>query len=132
MTDNDFYRVDPIPKNLMFVRFRINTWNWLPLPNVIDYYSDREIPIILTFMAYHEEGSIPKAHRRNYIYRQRTINSYYAIESDAWWKIMSTYRFNIFVYSCGKVEGELGDTRCKHCGNCLREYFATMERIRNE
>jgi len=40
------------------------------------------------------------------------------------------YKYNKWVYSCGKIEGEKGTTACRHCGNCLREYFATCERIR--
>ena len=27
MTDKDFYKLDTIPLNLMFIRFRTNTWN---------------------------------------------------------------------------------------------------------
>jgi len=35
-----------------------------------------------------------------------------------------------WVYSCGKIEGEAGTNACRHCGNCLREYYATLERMR--
>jgi phosphate starvation-inducible PhoH-like protein len=39
------------------------------------------------------------------------------------------YKDNKWVHSCGKIEGELGDTHCRFCGNCLREYYATTERL---
>jgi len=44
--------------------------------------------------------------------------------------VMANFKHNKLVSSCGKIEGEKGDTKCRFCGNCLREYFATMERIR--
>ena len=44
-------------------------------------------------------------------------------------KVMEKFKYNKWVYSCGKIEGELGTPACNRCGNCLREYFATMERM---
>ena len=132
MTDTKAYLLDPIPKNLMFVRVRVNTWNLSLVDEVIEHYSARGIPIILTFMAYFD-GQIPAEHKKNYTFRIRTINSYHAITTKAWKKIMVRYlddkKYNKWVYSCGKIEGEHGTTACRHCGNCLREYFATIERI---
>ena len=115
-------------KNLMFVRFRTNTWNTTLADECVRYYSEREIPIVLTFMAYYG-ASIPEEHRDNYVFRKRTLNSYNAITTKAWRKIMQKYEDNKWVHSCGKIEGELGDTHCRFCGNCLREYFATIRRI---
>lgn len=127
MTDTDFHRIDTVPKNLMFVRFRTNMWNLDILDKAVDYYSEREVPIVLTFMAYFEDLP-PTKHTKNYIFRRRTLNSYWAITTKAWEEIMNNYRYNKWVYSCGKIEGEKGITACRHCGNCLREFFATMER----
>ena len=131
MTDTDFYRIDPVPPNLMFVRIRTTTWN---IAGVVDpavaYYSERSTPIVLTFMAYFGTAdTIPEEHRKWYTYRKRTLNPYWAITTEGWERIMRNYRLNKWVYSCGKVEGEKGTTSCRHCGNCLREYFATMERM---
>lgn len=132
MTDTEAYLLDPIPKNLMFVRLRINTWNIKLVEDIIVHYCTRDIPVVLTFMAYYSEDEIPEKHRKNYILRKRTINPYYAITSAAWVRVMAKCRYNKWVCSCGKIEGELGTTACRHCGNCLREYFAAMERIRNK
>ena len=67
--------------------------------------------------------------KSRYIYRKRTLNSYYAISTEAWREVMELYENNPLVYSCGKIEGELGTTSCSRCGNCLREYFNTKEKL---
>jgi len=131
-TDDYFAMVAPIPHNLMFVRIRTNTWNIGKVVDpAVEYYSEREVPIVLTFMAYFGAADkIPEEHRENYVFRKRTLNSYNAITTAAWESVVWKYRYNKWVYSCGKVEGEKGTTACRHCGNCLREYFATMERMK--
>jgi len=130
MTDVNFYKLEEIPKNLMFVRVRTNTWNLIDVVEpAIRYYSKRKVPIVLTFMAYFTTP-IKKGHENSYIFRKRTLNSYYAITTKAWEKVMKPYKYNQWVYSCGKIEGELGTTKCARCGNCIREYFVTLERMR--
>lgn len=124
MTDEQIHKVEP-EDNLIYVRFRANTWNIELMQEAVDYYSVCEVPIVLTFMAYFNT-SIPDDHQKYYTYRKRTLNSYHA----GWEMIMSMNKYNKWVYSCGKIEGELGTTACRHCGNCLREYFATIERMR--
>lgn len=132
-TDGVPILLEKIPKNLMFVRVRTNTWNiHEAVYPAIEYYSEREIPIILTFMAYYKKiPSYARDFEKNYTFRKRTLNSYYAITTAAWRRVMEMFQDNIWVYSCGKIEGEKGKTACRHCGNCLREYFATMEKMRD-
>lgn len=133
MTDKNFHRLEEIPPNLMFVRFRTNAWNLDLCDEAIAWYQVvRNVPVILTFMAYYGEESVPSVFRGNYVFRRRTLNSYWAITTAAWENIMARYKHNQWVYSCGKIEGERGVTSCRHCGNCLREYFATMERMRKK
>ena len=132
MTDINFHKVDPIPKNLMFVRFRVNMWNLWLLKEAVNYYAKREVPIVLTFMAYYDESSIPTMFKGNYIFRERTINSYYAITTESWRRVSRFWEdteYDKWVYTCGKIEGERGTTLCRFCGNCIREYHATMERM---
>jgi hypothetical protein len=130
MTDIDFHKIINIPKNLMFVRVRTNMWN---LETVVDpavqHYSERDVPVILTFMAYFIKQVQPDF-ETCYVHRKRTMNSYHAITTEAWENIMARYKYNKYVYSCGKIEGEKGVTGCRYCGNCLREFFATSERIK--
>lgn len=163
-TDKGFHKLQTIPKNLMFVRFRSNTWNRKIRDEAVEFYTSREVPVVLTWMAYHDLESIPSIPkkvtlqtveesfpdgqtrrvsvpgegmnmlfhpaRHDYVKRKRTSNEYLAIKSTAWRREMYEYWENKFVSSCGKIEGEKGDTHCRFCGVCLREFFATSERLR--
>jgi len=130
-TDRDAFLLDKIPTHLMFVRVRTNTWNLGVVDDAVCYYTDREVPIVLTFMAYFVRG-ISEDHREHYVERRRTLNTYRAITTAAWRRVMALYEDNPWVHSCGKIEGEKGSTLCRHCGNCLREYFATLERMEKD
>jgi hypothetical protein len=124
--------VSTIRSNLMFVRARTNTWNIDLIDKIVNYYSYINVPVVLTFMAYFDTADkIPEDHRKNYMFRKRTLSSYWAITTDAWEKVMERYKYNHFVYSCGKIEGEKGTTKCSRCGNCIREYYNTKERMRS-
>ena len=118
-----------IPPNLMFVRFLTNTWNMLVCDDAVEWYTDRQVTVVLTFMAYHSEDSIPLVFREHYIKRARTTNTYWAITTAGWRMVMDQYTDNLWVHSCGKIEGEWGNTKCRHCGNCHREFFVTTERM---
>jgi hypothetical protein len=128
-TDTSFHKLSSIPKNLMFVRFRANTWNFELLDEAISYYGN--VPIVLTWMAYFEtaEKGIPERHKKNYVFRKRTLNSYWAITTKAWIDNMEVFRYLKNIYSCGHTEGENGDTKCKYCGNCIREFFSARIRM---
>ena len=128
MTNIVFHMIEP-PVNLMFVRYRVNMWNLPIAEEAIKYYSEYNIPIVLTWMAYHNEDSIPKKYRECYQYRKRTKNSYFAIKHDYWKNTMNLFVENKHVYSCGREGVASG---CKFCGNCLREYFSTKEKMRLE
>jgi hypothetical protein len=127
LTDTGFHKLEEIPPNLMFVRIRVNTWN---LDNVVkpavEYYAEREVPIVLTFMAYYTE-SIPEGHKSFYTFRKRTLNSYWVITKDGWYKICKDFVWNKWVHECGK---DINTHACRFCGNCHREYFVALERMR--
>jgi len=91
-TDSGWHKIDPIPQNLMMVRVRVNMWNSVLVDEIIHYYTNNEIPVILTFMAYYNKLSIPVDYSRDYMFRKRTLNSYYAITTKAWEAIMSQYK----------------------------------------
>lgn len=126
LTDTTFYKLESIPKNLMMVRLRTNTWNLetVIIP-AIKYYSSKNIMCVLTFMAYYTQ-SIPENHINNYEWKKRTINSYYCIKSDIQKEIIKKFEDNQYVDYCTKK----GQYSCRFCGVCLREYFATKERIK--
>jgi hypothetical protein len=130
MTDVAFHKLkDPMPKNLMMVRIRTDMWNLKVVGEAICYYASREVPVVLTWMAYPDKEDIPPNFLHHYIYRTRTMNPYWAITTASWAEFMKAYITDPYVYSCGKVEGEKGKSGCMRCGNCLREYFATVERM---
>jgi len=106
-------------KNLMAVRVRTNTWNLRIVQDAVNFYTPHTA-VFLTFMAYHDLDDIPQSHRRNYTYRKRTLNEYWAIMPFAWREVMEEFADYPWVYSCG----EGGRSGCRQCGNCLREYFA--------
>ena len=134
MTDIDYYVLAPIPKNLMFVRIRAKLWNISKVIRpAITYYTEKEVPVVLTFMAYYDSADkIPLVFQASYSLKKRTLNEYYCIDTQPWEEIMSLFRHNKWVYSCSKIEGELGTHACHRCGNCLREYFYTMEKLRSD
>lgn len=131
MTDKDFHALGmPSAFNsLMAVRARVNTWNLPLVDQIVAYYTPLGIPVILTFMRYYEDPVLGHSMRR-YGYRKHVLNSYYAITDVDWERVMARYKSNNLVCSCG-TEGEGGTPFCLHCGNCLRTYFAAIERRRN-
>ena len=129
-TDVSFYHVPPpMPRHLMFVRVRTNTWNLDIVRSAVAYYTNWEVPVVLTFMAYYNttDKYPPHGHASHYTERVRTKNSYKAITFEAWKFVMKQFELNRNVHSCGREGVASG---CRYCGNCLREYFTTMERLR--
>jgi len=127
MTNRNFWKVEAVDP-LMFVRFRVNTWNLRLAEDAVRWYSAREVTTVLTFMAYDTLAEIPEAEWWAYAERVRTLNRYFAITAGAWEHVMEHFRRNPWVSSCGHHEGV--DTHCRHCGNCLREYHAWKEKHR--
>jgi hypothetical protein len=126
MTDTSAHLLDPIPPNLMFVRVRTNAWNTDLVRQVVEYYTPKQVPVVLTYMAYYHIR-LPPEYSDCYTFRQRTMNSYYCITPAAAAEITAPYSTNAYVYSCGK---DVSTYACARCGHCLREYFATQERLR--
>lgn len=128
MTDANYWKLREVPDNLMFVRFRANTWNRELLWEAVERYTvdgpGRNVPVVVTFMAYYTQD-VPADHREHYEWRKRTLNSYWCITPAAREIVMGPFRGNPWVYTCG---GPIY-TECRYCGNCLREYHGTMERL---
>jgi hypothetical protein len=126
MTDTGFHRLKLIPSNLMFVRVRVNMWNLDDVvAPVVNYYTNEAVPVVFTFMAYYTKR-IPNLYSNCYEWKKRTLNSYYVLKQEYIDNIMNLYRTNAYVYSCGYK----GKHACTFCGNCIREYYNTKERMR--
>jgi len=126
LTDKHPLKVDPIPDNLMFVRVRTNMWNLLEVVwPAVEYYTKRGVAVVLTFMAYYTE-KISEEFEHCYEWKKRTLNSYWVLKQKYVDNIMGVAEKNPFVYSCG-IKGRY---ECMFCGNCVREYFNAMDRLR--
>ena len=127
LTDWNFHRVSNCPPNLMFVRFRTNTWNLDLCADAVEFYTKQNVPVVLTFMAFYDD-EIKEGHSQNYSLRKRTLNSYNVITPEAWDLTMSKFSSNNLVYSCGK---DANTFSCARCGNCMREYYVACERLKS-
>lgn len=126
MTDIKARLIEICPANLMFVRVRVNAWNLELVDQVVAHYTPKGVPVVLTFLAYFAE-QIPSQHENDYGFRKRTLNSYWCPRGHFWERVSARYERNSLVYTCGKDSTTYA---CNRCGHCLREYFATMERLR--
>ena len=128
-TDKNFHRLEDVPPNLMGVFLRTNVWNWdgVVIPAVA-YYTKRNVPVILVWMAYYETP-IPEGYRGYYEKRRRTMNEYVCIKPEMReYMERDGFMHAPLVYSCGHKDTH----SCARCGVCLREYYATKERMRDE
>ncbi len=128
MTDRDYHVLYNIPKNLMFVRIRVNLWNYgrVVIPAVDFYTRVLGIKVVLTYMVYYIE-KFPNFYEDQYEWKVRTLNSYWVIKDDARRRAENFHFKDVpLVYTCGYK----GTHPCKNCGNCLREYYATKERMK--
>jgi len=126
LTDKGFHKLVDIPPNLMFVRVRTNLWNWntVVVP-AVEFYTGLHVPVVLTWMAYYETP-IPEEYLYAYVYCRRTINTYWCIETNIQEMTSREFKDNPYVHQCAYKNSH----SCVRCGNCLREYFATKERMR--
>lgn len=130
MTDSNFHKIEA-PKNLMFVRVRTNVWN---IDNVVkpavEFYKKQEVPVVLTFMRYYTDtDEIRKESEDYYACKKRIMNRYWCITDKGIENVSNQFKDNSLVYLCGGPKESL---LCKSCGNCLREYFATKERMNSK
>jgi len=115
-------------KNLMFVRVRANAWNQDLVSQAVRYYTESNVPVVLTFMRYYKRD-VPEEFQESYEFKQATTNTYWVPTLKLMRRIAERYRDNILVSTCGRISAHPESYRCRHCGVCLREYFATMERL---
>ncbi len=109
-------------KNIMFVRLRVSKDNIGHIIDAAQYYTSREIPVVLTFMAYYDD--IPEDWKKYYTWQIRHINSYWCPNSRLTDAVIRAINTNVtaysFIYFCGKW--------CKDCRNCETLYIKFQEK----
>ena len=124
-TNDRAYTLEKIPKNLMFVRFRINTWNLELAGEIIKHYEKFNVPIVLTFMRYRNKDRIPEEFIDDYECKKNVTNPYFMIRKASRKEIIIEFRRNHKnVFQCGTYESSY----CKDCGNCERFYYITLKK----
>jgi len=108
-------------------RFRVNSWNLNMADAAIDHYTSRGASVVLTYMAYYGEA-VPKEHHASYVFKQRTLNSYWVPTETTWNRIAQRRQHNPLVFTCGRSATAYS---CRECGGCLREYYACKARLNN-
>ena len=129
-TDGEPILLDEIPPNLMFVRVRVNSWNQYTVDKVMRHYADQDddskcCPVVMTFMGYYEQ-QIPDTEKFKYVWDQRTTNEYWIPTESTYDALVARYAGNSLVSTCGRY----GTYACSACGNCLRHYYATKEKVK--
>jgi len=115
--DHDFYRLEDL-SNVMFVRVKVNSWNYDLVDKAVRYYTSREVPVVLTCMRYYTESLV--ARKVDYEWRKHILNSYWILKDRIWREIWLRYRDNGLVFSCASPRSSL----CKDCHNCYTLYQA--------
>lgn len=131
-TDFDFHRLsENACTNIMFVRVRANLWNGnTVIEPACKYYGQLRVPIVLTFMRYYDLNHIPSMYRPYYHLQYHLKNPAHSLYSGDAYNIFLSYSYRYpRVYVCGEKPLE-GGNLCVNCGNCLREYFRTANKLK--
>ncbi len=124
---NEMAVIVKAPVNLMFVRFRINTWNLKLAESAIAAYERQKVPIILTFMRYKNGERIPKEYLNDYEKKKNVTNPYFMIKKQKRQEVLDSFIKRFYgVLQCGTYESAY----CKDCGNCERFYYITLKKSR--
>ena len=112
--------------NLMFVRLRVSSTNLHLVHDASRAWTEIEVPIVLTFMAYYSHRpSKPEL----YEWKKRHINSYYCPTQNfirgTWASVQSSSLKPRLVTICGTLKSNY----CKDCHNCDSYYWQTVKRI---
>ncbi len=115
------------PANLMFVRFRANTWNIDMAQDAIKHYCyERKVPLVMTFMRYYNQGlrncGIPSSEAQCYEQRNHIDHEYWDITQEAFGEVMNELLPARLLFTCGTPENPY----CRDCGVCETLYWRHM------
>lgn len=124
-----------LPPNLMFVRLRVSASNIHHIDKAVAEWTQVQVPIVLTFMAYYEDDAVPTRVCEDligindigecYIWKKRHINSYYCPTPAFIKAVMQRYQSNRLVTMCGTLLSNF----CTDCRNCETYYWQTKKRL---
>jgi hypothetical protein len=123
MTDRSFVPYSEDLKDLMFVRFRANMWNRKLLAQAVADWCGNGVPLVITYMRYYDEESIPFIYHRNYLKKEHILNPSWGIDEFGWHAISVPHKNNPLVSTCGL---NANTHQCRYCGVCLREYWRSV------
>ena len=115
--------VDP-PRNLMFVRVRVGTWDTEIAKKAVGHYINHHTPVVMTFMRYYNAELIPESHKANYEWKQHILNPYWCPKTEAVIQFMEQFKAT-GVRLCGTPWSSL----CVDCGNCEALYWRCVRRM---
>lgn len=122
--ENDYWIAMENTRHLMYVRFRVHTRNISMAYEVIDYYTERNVPVVLTFMRYFDESEIPA--REHYEERKHVSHTYWDIRPEHWWWVVDLLSKPRLVFTCGTPENPY----CRDCGVCEILYWRKIVNLR--
>ena len=132
-----------VPENIMFVRLRISASNLQLVKLAIKAWTDLQIPIVLTFMAYYEREALDAticdidaktlnkfsvAKSDYYTWKTRHINSYYCPTKEFIAYVLKEMKMvgGRLVTLCGTLDSNY----CRDCKNCENYYYQTVKQIK--
>jgi hypothetical protein len=123
-----------IPDNLMFIRLRVSSTNLRHVRLATEWFTNKQVPVVLTFMAYYEAEPTPPAivlaavGSPCYEWKVRHINSYHCPTPAFIRYVLAQFKGNRLVSYCGSLEGPY----CRLCRNCESHYWQTVKRLKGE
>lgn len=115
----------PVPKNLMFVRVRVDSWDVETVDKAVKYYwEEHRVPIVLTFMRFYNGDLIPEEAKNDYEWRKNVTNSYWCPKVETVLRIMGEFKGR-GVRTCGTP----ASSSCFDCRNCELLYWDCLRRM---
>jgi len=145
------------PDNLMYVRLRVSPTNLLLVREAVDFYTNNQVPVVLTLMAYYDmlppgtfsHSDDKKAPRRfsailpaakydidieAFTWKVRHINEYWSPTAD-WARVVTQAMKRVagrLVSYCGCYGHGFSSNYCKDCRNCMTYYWQTIKHMQEQ
>ena len=122
------------PLNLMFIRLRVSSTNLTHVKLAAEWFTAKQVPVVLTFMAYYDHEPVPPADVLAavggpcYEWKVRHVNNYWCPTAPFIRYVLNQYRGNRLVSYCGSLEAPY----CRLCRNCETYYWQSIKRMKRE